>query len=116
MAKTAIERISHQYGPQSLALMRPTGAGTSSADWAPLFERLAWVMGTPNLIGSVYLCNYGRDEITFPMLGTVMPEPDYDHAEAIILLESWCITPFSEVLEPVDNCSSSSTPDDLADN
>ena len=85
-----IKRITAASGSESIAFSLTTSAGTAMQDGAPFVERLRHVVGSPNEIASIELCDFSKDFVYPHTFGCPMPTSEVENGETIIL---WGINP-----------------------
>jgi anaerobic selenocysteine-containing dehydrogenase len=73
------------HGSQAVVFSKGTSAGTATSDVERWVNRLANVFGTPNVLGTVYLCQWPRDTGNVYTFGVPLPTADYAHAGTILL-------------------------------
>ncbi|HLI28657.1 MAG TPA: molybdopterin-dependent oxidoreductase [Chloroflexota bacterium] len=74
-----------EYGAEAVAFCKGTSSGTALSDSEPWLARLSHAFGTPNVVGTTYLCNWHRDTGNVYTLGMPLPTPDFERAGAILL-------------------------------
>ena len=74
-----------EYGAEAVAFCKGTSSGTALSDSEPWLARLSHAFGTPNVVGTTYLCNWHRDTGNVYTLGMPLPTPDFERAGAVLL-------------------------------
>jgi anaerobic selenocysteine-containing dehydrogenase len=74
-----------QYGAEAVVFSKGTSAGTATSDVERWLNRLANAFGTPNVMGTVYLCQWQRDTANAFTFGVSLPTPDFARAGTILL-------------------------------
>jgi anaerobic selenocysteine-containing dehydrogenase len=82
---TALKRLAHESGSESVAFGIATSAGTSMQDGYPWVERLRHAFGSPNVVASLEVCDFHREFIHRHTFGVAMPMTDLDHTGCVLL-------------------------------
>lgn len=72
-------------GPESLVVGITSPSGTAISDAFPYILRLAYALGTPNLVTSTEICQWHRDFAAELTYGYAQPAPDFDNAGCVVL-------------------------------
>jgi anaerobic selenocysteine-containing dehydrogenase len=72
-------------GPESLVVGVTSPSGSAISDAFPYIFRLAYALGTPNIVSSTEICQWHRDFAAELTYGYAQPAPDLDYAECIVL-------------------------------
>jgi anaerobic selenocysteine-containing dehydrogenase len=73
------------YGPDTIVFAKGTSSGTGMGDAERWLKRLSNLLGTPNTVGTVHLCNWPRDESTRYTFGAPMTPPDLERSGCFLL-------------------------------
>ena len=82
---TALTRLAHESGSESVAFGITTSAGTSMQDGYPWVERLRHAFGSPNLVASLEVCDFHKEFINVHTFGVAMPMTDLAHSGCVLL-------------------------------
>ena len=82
---TALTRLAHDSGSESVAFGIATTAGTSMQDGYPWVERLRHAFGSPNVVASLEVCDFHREHIHAHTFGVAMPMTDLAHTGCVLL-------------------------------
>jgi anaerobic selenocysteine-containing dehydrogenase len=82
---TRVLAVRAAHGSEAVVFSKGTSAGTATSDVERWINRLANVFGTPNVQGTVYLCQWQRDTGNAYTFGVPLPTADYAHAGTILL-------------------------------
>ena len=82
---TALTRLAHDSGSESVAFGIATTAGTSMQDGYPWVERLRHAFGSPNVVASLEVCDFHREHIHVHTFGVAMPMTDLAHTGCVLL-------------------------------
>src|SRR3954451_10284195 len=74
-----------EHGAESVMFSRPAPGASHATDWAPFLERLARAFGSPNVITTGHICNWGRDSGSAYTFGSGLPTPHFEAAQTILL-------------------------------
>ena len=69
-AAAAMRRIADRHGPEAVAFSSSSPSTTAIGDAAPFLRRLMSAFGTPNLLGQIDICGWGRYFATSYTFGT----------------------------------------------
>ena len=72
-------------GPESLVVGVTSPSGTAISDAFPYVLRLAYALGTPNIVSSTEVCQWHRDFAAELTYGYAQPAPDFDNAGCVLL-------------------------------
>jgi anaerobic selenocysteine-containing dehydrogenase len=72
-------------GPESLVVGVTSPSGTAISDAFPYIFRLAYALGTPNIVSSTEICQWHRDFAAELTYGYAQPAPDLDRAGCVLL-------------------------------
>ena len=72
-------------GPETLVVGVTSPSGTAISDAFPYVFRLAYALGTPNIVSSTEICQWHRDFAAELTYGYGQPAPDLDGAGCILL-------------------------------
>ena len=85
---TNLRKISHAYGPESVAFSAVSPSTSAIADSLHWVHRLRRAFGSPNLCGSMELCGWGRLSTVYTFGAPIGlpggPTPDIDNAGCIL--------------------------------
>ncbi len=77
--------VKARYGPEAVVFAHGTPSGSATSDSVLWLQRLANAFGSPNLMNSIYICNWNRTYGSQYTYGVATPPPDYDHSRCILL-------------------------------
>ena len=78
-------QLRRESGAESVAFSRPAQGGSAASDWTPWMLRLASAFGTPNVITTSHICQWGRDSGSVYTYGVGLPTPHYEEAKTILI-------------------------------
>ena len=84
-AATALKRLAHESGSESVAFGITTTAGTSMQDGYLWVERLRHAFGSPNVVASLEVCDFHREFVHVHTFGVAMPMTDLAHTGCVLL-------------------------------
>jgi anaerobic selenocysteine-containing dehydrogenase len=82
---TRLNVIKAQSGAEAVAFSRPSPGGSQAADWSPFFDRFTRAFGSPNLLSSSYICQWGRDTGSIYSYGSGLPTPHFEASKTILI-------------------------------
>lgn len=88
-----LKEIKARYGAQSIVFNRPGPGGSPAEDFAEWVIRLAYIIGTPNVLATGHVCQWHRDtgsKYTYGMQPVI--EPEFDKSNLVII---WGHNPFA---------------------
>lgn len=74
-----------EHGAEAIAFTKGTIGATGLSDCEAWLARLCHALGTPNIVGTTYLCQWHRDTGNVYTLGMPLPTPDFERAGAVLL-------------------------------
>jgi anaerobic selenocysteine-containing dehydrogenase len=72
-------------GPEALVVGVTSPSGTAISDAFPYVFRLAYALGTPNIVSSTEICQWHRDFAAELSYGYAQPAPDLDNTGCVVL-------------------------------
>ena len=78
-------QIKAESGAEAVVFGRPAPGGSQANDWAPFFERLSRGFGSPNVITTSHICQWGREAGSIYTFGTGMPTPHFEASKTILI-------------------------------
>ncbi len=82
---SAMRRIAHESGPESVVFAPTTPSGTSISDGIAFVERLMRAFGSPNELYGTEICNWHKDEAFKLTFGAGIGSPDFRRTGCIVL-------------------------------
>src|SRR6266702_3030605 len=77
--------IRERHGSQSIALGKGTKSGTSVDDVERWLGRLLYLLGSPNWVSTIHVCNWHKDTGFSYTFGTNLPTPDLGRSKTFLL-------------------------------
>ena len=77
--------IKAESGAEAVAFLRPAPGGSQATDWAKFLERLARAYGSPNVIATSHICQWGREAGSKYTYGTGLPTPHFEASKTILI-------------------------------
>jgi anaerobic selenocysteine-containing dehydrogenase len=80
-----LRAIRDEAGGEAIAFSRGAPGATGSYDYGPWLQRLANCLGSPNVISTTHVCQWGRDSGSVYTYGVGLPTPQFDQARLIVI-------------------------------
>ncbi|MBI4298405.1 MAG: molybdopterin-dependent oxidoreductase [Chloroflexi bacterium] len=78
-------QLKEESGPESIAFSRPAPGGSAATDWVPWLVRLASAFGSPNVITTSHICQWGRDSGSAYTYGVGLPTPHFERSGVMLI-------------------------------
>ncbi|NKC15982.1 MAG: molybdopterin-dependent oxidoreductase [Gammaproteobacteria bacterium] len=84
IAATRLRALADEHGAESVAFSTASSSTSAMVDSKPWIDRLRRAFGSPNLVGSMELCGWGRQLAPRYMYGAADYMPELDNAGCIL--------------------------------
>ncbi len=80
-----LSAIKAESGAEAVVFGRPAPGASQATDWVPFFERLVRAFGSPNVIATSHICQWGRDAGSVYTYGKGLPTPHFEASKTMLI-------------------------------